>query len=296
MKILVTGGRGFLGKPLVEALSQRNEVIVLSRHIDKCKRLKNVQYIEADLLHLDDLAIDKNFDALIHVAALVPRTNDQDIAREMIDVNVVGTINLLENFHRTNRIIFISTAETYGPYNSGLINDNLPQYPVSFYGASKTAAEKFCQAFCYKNNKKLTILRMSNIYGPGETINRAIPNFIKAALKNEPIMIFGDGTELRDFIFIDDAIGGIVAALESDNGGVYNLGYGKGVSIKEVAELIIKLSNSSSNIVFTSRAKEKYDVILDTSKLSLLNYQPSTPLEEGLVKEIEWFKEHGNIL
>jgi nucleoside-diphosphate-sugar epimerase len=295
MKVLVTGGNGFLGTALVRELSRHHDVTVITREIKEEDKNNKARYCVGDLVDISSIGIEDDFDAIIHSAALVPKNANEDIASHMVQVNIQGTINLLEKFTRSSKIIFISTLETYGQSHNE-INVNSAQNPESFYGASKVAAEKFSSVYSLKNNKKLTILRISNIYGPGDEIDRAIPNFVKAAIKNKPLSIYGDGSELRDFIYLDDAVNGIISALNSQEVGIFNLCQGKSVTIMQTASLILEISKSQSKLIIKPRKKPKYDILINNENLIDINFAPSVSLKDGLERTIKWYKKNEQYL
>ena len=268
MKILVTGANGFLGQPTVgKLINQGHRVVCLGRHDPK---LKAVDFFKADLTKplelIKAVSAIKSVDALLHLAAFVPKKADSDNPRDNYLNNLVGTINVVEAFAATKKIIFASTAEVYGlPKSERPIKESDNPNPISYYALSKLAAEDFLKAFGEKNNKQIIILRFSVLYGSNDQINRAIPNFISAAKRGENLKVFG-GSEKRNYLYIDDAVDAILLSLNSKQTGSYNVGSGKGISVLEAAKKIRRTINPNIKIERLPRQKPISDLVLDISK------------------------------
>ena len=273
--ILITGGSGHIGSRLLETALELGYLVAAPRY---------------DLPNMAEGKLD--YDTVIHLAAFVPKTEDD--FEQSVEVNLKGTMNLVRSLREGTKMVFISTCEVYGIPVMDVIDENHPLNPLTYYGMSKVAAENILRIYCKKNNIDLVILRLTNVYGPGETISRAIPNFIKSVMNNTDIIIFGDGEDKRDFIYIDDAVGYILAAIEAENG-VYNIASGKSYSIRLVANKIIELSEKDLQIVYTDRETPMRDYVFDITRARSLEYVIETEIAEGLKKEIEWYEEE-NIL
>jgi nucleoside-diphosphate-sugar epimerase len=283
-KILVTGASGHLGSQLLKSLS----AVGLARN-------SHAGFIQCDLTNKEDVQKQdfSQFDCVIHLASFVPKTSDDDLPEKSFMNNLLSTKNLVQALKEGTHLIFASTCETYGKPNQLPLTEKSPLNPTTYYGASKVASEKMLQVHCKTNNIKLTILRFTSIYGPGESINRAIPNFIRLTSKGEQPTIYGDGSDKRDFLYIDDAVGHILSAIEKSQGGIYNIATGTSISIKEVADKIIKLSGNNFTPIFLEAKKEKVDYVFSIKKAQQdLNYTPKTSLEEGFSKQILWFKKN----
>jgi len=298
--ILITGGSGHIGTNLIKELIKRYEEVYvleksLNRELELLIKENKVKLISCDITDIGCLLKFKTtlekMDVILHLAAHVPKTEDTDDLEEAIKTNLIGTINLIKQLKENSKFIFISTCEVYGIPKNKIINENHPLDPLSYYGASKAAAEAFLRVYTKKNKINLTVLRLTNVYGPGETINRAVPNFIKAVIKGESPTIYGDGLDKRDLIYIDDVIAYILVAIEKSKNSIYNIATGKSHTIKEIAKKIIKLAGTKVELKFKSSRKIKMDYIFDVSKIKKdLGYVPKTDINEGLLKEIEWFK------
>ena len=298
--LLITGSEGFIGKHLSHRIKDLGCKVIL---LDKIKP-KNfsfghrINFIQCDITKKDELKKLKNIKGriiLIHLAACVPLIPDkEDKALDSIfEVNIKATINILNNFqNRLSKVYYVSTLEVYGVPIYLPIDEKHPTNPTSFYGISKLSAEHYLRIFCRCNRIPFAVLRLSCVYGPGENYDRAIPNFIKSAIKNEPIMIYGDGLDTRDYLYVDDAINALLLSIrEKSAQGVFNIASSKGYKIRDIAKTIIKLCNSRSKINFYKRRKKFYNLFFNISKAKeKIKFLPKTTIEEGLLKEIAWFR------
>lgn len=296
-QILVTGSEGFIGKYLTDELrvSKKYEIILTDRILSSTTP-PGVKFIQCDLTSSADIEKlckkIKEKITLVHLGYYVPKSYpDEDDWLKSIQVNMIGTMRLVEGLAKNiSKICFISSIEVYGKPRYLPIDEDHPTEPLTFYGASKVAMENYLKVFSRRNVIPLIILRFASVYGPQEIFNRAIPNFIKAALSSQPIKIFGKGTEERDYIYIKDAARAIIRSIESDCSGVFNVGCGKGVSIRKVAQLVLKIMGKKSRIDYLPLKKEVFDLVLDIKKIKkFLNFQIKTNLEEGLRQECLWY-------
>jgi len=300
--ILVTGGTGFIGSRLVKRLLRsKANVVVISREVEKNPEIRKlvergeIQLVQCNLINQKELNkykdIFKNVEFVIHLAAFVPnKSNEDDLSKSM--ENIRGALNLVCAFNSIERFCFGSTVEVYGKPIYCPLDENHPTNPLTYYGASKLACEKYLQVHSWKNNFPLTILRFASVYGEGETIDRAIPNFIKSVCVGKAPVIYGDGSDLRDYVYVDDVVDGILLSLKHGKNNVYNIAGGNGLSIKKIAEQIIRLSGKKLAPEFKKTKKEKVDYIFDISRAKKdLHYSPKIRFEDGLKKEIKWFKE-----
>ncbi len=303
-KILITGASGHLGSYVVKMLVENGiRPLILLSQSSKNKEVSpintmieehNLSSIAVDLgkeLSAEEEKIQiklQEIDLVLHLAAYVPKKADEDNFKKCMDVNVNGTINLLKILKPNTKIVLVSSCEVYGSPITKVISEEHPLNPLSYYGASKVAAEKMSIIYCKKNQLPLTIARMTTIYGPGERIQRAIPNFIHNAIDGHNIIIYGDGSDIRDFIYIEDAAIYLIALLVEGREKTYNICSGKSTTIKEIASMIQSISDSSSKIVYEQRKKEKIDYIFDDSRIKEdISYKPQTKLEEGLSQQIK---------
>jgi len=296
LKVCVTGGSGFIGSHLLKALDKRGIApTILGRNvnaqIEELLSKGKARFLKYDLTSSANASLDSldTFDALIHLAGFVPRSIDQDDLEMGLKTNILGTCNLLTHL-RFIKLIYASTLEVYGTPKSLPITEDQATDPTSYYGISKLAGEKYVAAISKRLGFDATILRFSTVYGSGEMYQRAIPNFIRKALQNQPLIIRGDGSDIRDYLHVADAVNSIMLAMEGGSG-VYNIASGVGHSIKEIAEKILALTGSAADLSFEPSSKPVTKLVFDISKAQEhLGYRPKVRILEGLDEEIDWFK------
>jgi len=277
-KLLITGCNGHIGLALTQKVSKDKKPVVIFRNqsteLTNLIKEKKVIPLQIDLVNIKKIEkshqILNQIETIVHLAAFVPKKKDQDEFKQSIEQNLLATINLIENSPQCTHFIFASTCEVYGIPCQLPITENHPLNP---------------------KNIKLTILRLTNTYGPGETIQRAIPNFILNALQNKPPVIYGTGEDQRDFIYIEDAVNYIQEAIENKQEGVYNLASGQSKNITEIAEEICTHFNHNFTPIHQETSTKKIDYIFNIEKLiQKFKYHPKTTFKEGIQQEIEWFK------
>lgn len=298
MKILITGGSGFLGRHLTNKLvSAGHSVILMSRNHSKKQESTNVIRVTADINDKTSLrrvlSTHPEIDAIVHMAALVPTSKEMDTSESMFQTNVQGTINVLEVFgKKIHNFVYASTAEVYGlPQSNHLINELDTPSPLSYYGASKLAGEYFSRVYESRHsNLKVTILRFTVLYGPGDRINRAIPNFINKAITGDTLEVYG-GEELRDYLYVDDAAKALYLAVIAGTSGIFNIGTGVGVSIQDTASAIIEATGSKAKIAILNREKPASNIVLDIKNArERLHFKPHYKFPELIEEQIEWHR------
>jgi len=262
-KVIITGGKGFLGKKLEELLKEKYDIFVFGRP-------------ERDITKTEDFE-DLGADYIIHLAAI---TRGQD-KKEMFNINVQGTFNVLEFCKRTNaKLVFTSSAAVYGNAKSPIKEDTFLN-PTSPYGLTKLLGEKLCGFYNQNYNTQIVILRLFNMYGPGQHKGFVIPDII-SQLKNEKIII-KNSLSKRDFVYVDDVAEAIKKSINVSSFEIINIGLGKGYSIQELAKKIAK-----GKRVETSFSREGEDIYANLSKAKkVLDWQPKINLDEGLKRMIE---------
>lgn len=252
-RVLVTGGAGFIGSHLVDRLvSEGCKVVVLDdlssgtlENIRSHLSNGNVQFLEGDICNSETVerAV-KDVDLVCHLAALV---NVPYSVREPLfshEVNATGTLNLLRASVKcgVERFVYLSTCAVYGEAKYLPIDEAHPTSPISPYAASKLAAEHYCKAFEQTYGLKTVILRMFNVYGPRQR-DGVIAQFIQHMKKGNPPIIYGDGGQTRDFLYIQDAVDAIMLAMNHNNavGQVFNIGTGKATTINELAQYLLRI-------------------------------------------------------
>jgi len=298
MKILITGGAGFIGSNLANALAENNEVIVLENlSTGKMENLnKNIELIKGDVG--DYKTVEKSVEGceyVFHFAALISGDYSLKHPREVFNTNTLGTFNVLKASLKNNvkKVIFASSAAIYGDSLELPKKENMKPEPKTPYAFTKLNSEYLCNAYS-KLGLNTVCLRFFNVYGSNQNLNSdysaVFPIFIDNALKNKTINLENSGKQTRDFVFVKDVVKACILAIEKGYG-VYNVASGKEMSIKELAETIIKLTNSSSKI--TDAPKRKGDIersVGDNSKIGELGWKPETDIEEGLSYTIKWYK------
>ncbi len=237
-------------------------------------------------------------DGVIHLASqtgVVPSLEDptRDFAG-----NTLTTFRVLEACRRRgiDHVVFASSGAALGDVDPPLKEDIVPR-PLSPYGAGKLAGEGYCQAYAGSFGMHTVALRFSNVYGPFSAHkNNAIPNFIKRCLRGEPIEIYGDGSQTRDFIHVKDLCSGIVLAIDAQNvaGEVFQLATGVETSVVELAQLAREAVGGGGEVHFEpGRAGEVYKSRVDISKARrLLGFEPRVSLAEGLALTAEWYRDN----
>jgi UDP-glucose 4-epimerase len=301
LRILVTGGAGFIGSHLVDRLiKEGHEIVVLDNFFSgKSKNIKHhlnsrrFYAVKGDVRNPEDVkGATRNVDAVFHLAAIVSVPLSIEKPLLVNDVNARGTLNLLEASLKAHveRFIYASSCAVYGEVNSLPINERHPTSPTSPYAASKLAAEYYCKVF-YENNRLNTLcLRYFNVYGPRQMKNSysgVITQFIARLKKRKPPIIYGDGQQTRDFVHVKDIIEANMLALNCQHefGEVINVGTGKPTTINQLAEVLLELSGRSD-------LKPKYapprkgdirDSCADIGKAKrVLGYEPKVTLKKGL--------------
>jgi len=296
MKVLITGGNGFIGSHLAERLIKGGDGVSL---LD-VKFNGNTEGIVCEKITADvrDYAAVKRAtygkDAIFHFAAVSRVAWGQERPRECIETNSVGTANVLEAARETGNRAFVflgSSREVYGEPESAAVKETHPKNPISIYGISKLSGEKLAASYRKYFGAKIIIFRFSNVYGSERDLpERVIPSFIGNAMKNAPMNVNG-GSQVLDFTFIGDTLNGIVAAYERREkieGEDIHFVTGRGTSVSELAKIIREISNSSSRIeVKKGKAFDVMKFVGDGSKAAaLLGWRPLVNLEEGLQKTI----------
>ncbi|MDH3312841.1 MAG: GDP-mannose 4,6-dehydratase [Nitrosopumilus sp.] len=293
MKILVTGGAGFIGGYLVDFFLNKHKVIIYdnlstsSQSVVDALIKKGALFIKGDILDQDTLSkSSEGFDVMIHLAAKSDVTESVSHPRIVKNINVNGTINVLNSCikNKIKKIVFASSAAVYGD-SSTAVTEKSETKPLSPYGTSKMLAENKIREMS-KNNFDYTILRIFNVYGKRQNKQYAgvISNFIENISKNIPLLIYGDGSQTRDFVSINDVVNAFDAAVKTNSSGTYNIASGKSISVKELAEIF--RHTSAGKIQMTYKPAKKQDIQYSIADISLaqkeLKFNPKVNLKEGL--------------
>lgn len=295
MKIFLAGGNGFFGSAIVNEFLNHNVDITLLTRSKSVKSGLKVHYAHGDITDKKSLSlINDSYDVLIHAAAHMPQTANDDDPRTAVNTNILGTLNLLEAIGvNCKKIIYVSSIDVYGGGNDNktVLDENSPTKPRTYYGATKLAGEQIAQIFCQTQKIPLTILRFTVLYGPGDTINRAIPNFIKSALNKKPLQV-NTPELLRDYLSTREAARALYLTSVSSETGIYIIGSGKSQSIKTTANIIIKNVNPRLNVKSLTTHQIGFHVRLNCQKAKrAFNFTPK-PFPYGLRQTIIWQKHH----
>lgn len=297
--VLVTGATGFVGPYLVrELLKKEAKVTVLIKdYVDNLAGLEdNITMINGDIVEQGSLknAVD-SVNIVFHLAAVSNVNYAIAHTRETFEINATGTLNLLEEARQNEveKFVYVSSSHVYGIPKYLPMDEQHPINPHEPYAASKAAAEMLVNTYALNYGLKTTIIRPFNMYGAGQSEGFIIPSIIKQA-KEKEIIELGNLTPTRDFLYITDAINGILGIAKSGEG-TYNLGSGTETSIKEVVETVISIINPDKKFVSMQSRKrpEAIDIprmYADVSKLKKLGWSPAVGLKDGLMKTIKTTK------
>ena len=320
--ILITGGCGFIGVNLIKALLSRGDARILvvdnlsvgtredlgrvtefqqieTSDLEGKELRATVSLIKGDIRDADlAVKICRGMDAVVHLAANTGVIPSIDEPRADFEANVIGTFNYLEAARQNGakKFIFASSGAPLGEQLPPINEEKVPK-PISPYGAGKLAGEGYCSAFFGSFGLKTIALRFGNVYGPRSTHKGSVvAKFIKQALAGETLVIYGDGSQTRDFIYIDDLINAILAATKAGVGGeVFQVATHKETTINEIAEMLeaiieFKTGNTINLTYAEERAGEVKRNFSDISKArKLLCWEPRWSVEEGLRATVEWF-------
>lgn len=307
MRIVITGGAGFLGSHLSETLVARGHKVVAVDNLVTGRRA-NVTQLEAsgrfELIEHDvtePFDVDGDVDGILHFASAASPVDYLKLPIETLRVGSQGTQNALELAARKGaRLVFASTSEVYGdpqvhPQPETYWGHVNPVGPRGVYDEAKRYAEALVLAYREARGVDAGIVRIFNTFGPRMRPNdgRAIPNFVRQALAGEPVTVSGDGEQTRSICYVDDLVAAILAMLlETHDPGPVNIGNPHEISMRDLAQWIIELAGSSSTLEFIERPTDDPTVRRpDTTKAQrLLGWSPQVPVETGLQRTIEWFR------
>lgn len=312
MRIILLGAAGFIGTNLVIELAKNpeNEITVVDRNRDFFKNISDLNIPNLDIIE-SELTMDSDYEKLVEsqdlvyhlISTTVPTTSNQHISEEL-KANVVLSANLFEACVKQNakKIVFISSGGTvYGKESKCPLNEKTPTNPITSYGIQKVSIEKLLYLYNYMYGLDYRIIRLANPYGPYQRPNGvlgAVTTFTYKALRNEEIQVYGDGSVVRDFIYIDDAVRGIQKIVEgTDRHHTFNLGCGYGTSIKQVLDTIGRTLNIRLNVKYTEARKVDVPVnYLDIKRFETA-YGALNPisLEDGVKRTAEFMTKTGMI-
>ncbi len=306
-RILITGGAGFIGSELVRQLVLKGLRTVVVDNLVNGKR-ENLEGLPADQVHLyiDDIRdqdrmalLFNDVELVFHLACLGVRHSIHS-PEENHEVNATATLQLLSLSQQTGvkRFVYVSSSETYGTANEVPMSEEHPTYPMTVYGASKLAGECYTHAYHRTFGFPTVVVRPFNAYGPrchheGDS-GEVIPKFMLCALAGQPLVVFGDGEQTRDFTYVSDTARGIIMAGFSDKaiGETINLGYGSEISINQLAQQVKQAVGKPDAAVIHDKPRpgDVLRLYADTTKAKdLLGFETHIPLQEGLSKLMDWY-------
>jgi UDP-glucose 4-epimerase len=313
MKILVTGGAGFIGCHLCEKYAKDGHTVIcldnfMSGNLTNIRHLldyRNFKLIKGDIRDFDLLEkLMRDVDVVFHLAAQIHVDKSYIEPKLTYDVNVMGTQNVLEvaRIYDAKKVIHASTSEVYGSAEVCPMNENHPLNAPHPYGASKIAADRMCHAYIRTYGMNISIIRLFNIFGPRQRdfgYGGVISIFTRRILSNIPPIIYGDGMQTRDYTYIKDAVRAYDLVLNHNEPITepINFGTGKEVRIVDLANKIIDLCGKNGEIKpvhVEPRIGEVERLIADATKAkNMLGWEPKYSLEEGLKDFIQWYKNYG---
>lgn len=307
MKALVCGGAGFIGSNIVRLLLNENHDVTVfdnlhSGYQENIEEFNDIEFVEGDIRDVDALnKVVAGTDVIFHLAASVGNKRSIDHPIDDSQINVIGTLNVLEaaRHHDVRKVVYSSSAGIFGELKTLPIDETHPIEPDSPYGVSKLAGEKHCLAYSKLYDLDAVCLRYFNVYGVNQRYDaygNVIPIFGHRILNNEPITIFGDGGQTRDFVNVKDVAKANVLAATTDNvNGAFNIASGTRITINHLAKMMCQISGIDTPIEYgPERPGDVRDSLADISLArENFGFVPTVDIEEGLVEYIEWARKAG---
>jgi len=300
--VIVTGGAGFIGKHLVHSLLDNRQRVVIVDRVATPKTLGSSHGLvgrKMDVASISSLNVSGLREAkIVHLAADVSVVKSVRDPISTVRSNIGVTCEMLEFARKidSERLVFSSTAAVYGD-KRGRCRETDPPSPASPYAVSKLACEHYCKLYSSLYGVQTVILRYFNVYGPGQSTNYAgvITRFVTRALNEEPPVIFGDGNQTRDFIFVSDVVRATMAALEKPipGGTIINIGTGRPTSVRSLADRILrilKLEHLHPVHTFASRGDVRHSRADTSIARAKLGFRSARGLDDGLLKTIDWLR------
>ena len=308
--ILITGGAGFIGSHLFEnLLSQDNYIVIIDNfndlYIGKEKNIeavtniyeksKDYDIIRSDLLNISTFKrIKCEIDIVFHIAAIPGVRYSIQNAAQVTKNNIEGSINVFEYALQKSikKIVFASSSSVYGNPIYTPVDEEHPKNPISPYAVSKLCCEFYTDYYFRENKLPITSLRFYTVYGPRGRPDMAIRKFFNKIIQNQPIKIYGDGNQLRDFTYISDIVSGLILAGEkkTSSGEIFNLGCSSPISVNQLIDKMYSIADKPKNVEYVGKQKGDVDITYAgiTKAKKILNYQPQINIDEGLQKTYDW--------
>ena len=309
--VLITGGAGFIGSTLADTLLKENcKVICVDNFCDyyspelKRKNIansllnSNYKLYEADIENLEELEkifSENKIDIIVHLAARAGVRPSIEKPVEYMQTNVMGTVNILELMKKygVKKMCMASSSSVYGNCKAEKFSEDLNvRRPISPYAASKSACEQICYTYHHLYDLNIVMLRYFTVFGPRQRPDLAINKFVNLIRNNQPINMYGDGSSIRDYTYIDDIVSGTISAMKYDKTGyeIFNLGGGNPISLVDMISTIENILGKKA--IINKMPMQPGDVdrtVCDISKsMKLLNYKPETSFYDGVKNFINW--------
>ena len=323
MKIFLIGGAGFIGCFIAKKLvDQGDEVVVYDSYVNFIDPFKShyseymkfrftgyenkITFIRGDIRNKDRLLhamMEHKPEVVVNLAALPIATTSDDLTEEATEINLNGTINILEAIkHKTSvkRFIYTSSSMIYGDFEYAPADEKHPTKPKGVYGATKLAGETLTKAFCKMYEKEWVIIRPSAVYGPTDANRRVTQIFVENALAGKSLILHNGGESKLDFTFVEDIADGFILAIKKPEAAnqIFNITKGEGRSLKELAEILEKLipglKIEYKEVDKDEKRPERGALGIENAR-KLLGYDPKFNLEEGMAKYVEFVKSTGVI-
>jgi len=308
-KILVTGGAGFIGSHLVDKLIEKGHNLLVidnlstgfKEHINKKAKF---QQMDIRSVAIDKIIEKEQPTAVYHLAAQVDVRKSLEDPNLDVEINISGSINLLKSCikHKVDKVIFASTGGAiYGEQEYFPADENHPAFPISPYGVAKLTVEKYLHCFYENFGINYVSLRLANVYGPRQNPKGdqgVVAIFCGRLVNGEKVTIYGDGTQTRDYVYVDDVVRAFVSALDYGTSEIFNIGTGIETDVNRLYETLSEKVGSNSNKSYgPARLGEQRRSVIDFAKAKKeLDWEPITNLKEGLEKTLEYYQTKTNVL
>ncbi|QJD85251.1 NAD-dependent epimerase/dehydratase family protein [Cohnella herbarum] len=304
MNVLVTGGAGFIASNLVDSLLYEGYRVTVVDNLtkgDSSHVSAKASFYQANILDnkLDRIFSDTCPEVVFHFAAQVDVQTSMNRPEHDAMSNIIGTINVLQCCikYGVKKIIYASTAAVYGVPSFIPLSEEHPKNPISFYGASKYAPERYIELFSELHGLDYTILRYANAYGMRQDPSGeggVVSIFLSKLLKGKPIVIFGDGEHTRDFVYVKDIVAANLAAISEGRNQIYNVSCNRQTSINQLLRLICKLTGRSFEPMYSPARKGEiiHSCLNNTKAVLELGWKPQYDLEHGLQETINYYREN----
>jgi UDP-glucose 4-epimerase len=301
-KVAVTGGLGFIGSHLVEELCQENEVVIVDN--ESTGSIKNIKHLEfenisvdlGDITEIDLVNSFEGCDYVFHHAAMASVPASVADPLNCNRMNVTGTLQVLMAARDSGveKVVFASSAAVYGDSTDFPLSENTPLKFISPYALSKATGEMYCQLFADIYDLPTVSLRYFNVFGarqdPNSQYASVIPNFISSMLDDKPPVIFGDGEQSRDFIYVKHIVDANLKACQSREIGAFNIATGKSTTVNQLVDIINQVLGKDTEPIYEEpRPGDVKHSLAEVSKATSLGFNPSADFMKELSETVQWF-------